>query len=193
MGRIFNEYNLNLQFEPSLIEIQEASSDAYMGTLADFYKSVEKLKDSVQHRYSKIKVIEGPRRRAFKPEDFIQIAFMVSSMGGVAALFKLLKLWVELKNGRKIKVKMGDFEVDTTQMSPRQFSKFVAKLQAFRERIPKGTSDDDRILLTRKFTQGLKADGTKVVEIYSDEYVSEKQTLRKAISVGLEKARSRRE
>lgn len=50
--------------------------------------------------------------------DGLAVHLMVGVTGtGIAAgLYRLLKLWVDTQNGRKLKIKVGDIEVEATQM-----------------------------------------------------------------------------
>ncbi len=49
--------------------------------------------------------------------DFIGpvLALLVSS-GFTTAVYQVMKSWVDARNGRKLKIKVGDIEVEATQM-----------------------------------------------------------------------------
>jgi hypothetical protein len=55
-------------------------------------------------------------------------ARIAASLGLTAAVYKalyqLLKLWVNARNGRKLKIKAGDIEVEATQMKEATFCGF---------------------------------------------------------------------
>ncbi len=50
------------------------------------------------------------------PPDVKEVLKLVATSGIAAALYKLLKLWIENRNGRRLKIKVGDIEVEATQM-----------------------------------------------------------------------------
>jgi hypothetical protein len=60
------------------------------------------------------------RARSHAPEVF-QLILTVGTGGLAVALYKMLRAWVDLRNGRRIKVKLGALEVEVTQMSEKQF------------------------------------------------------------------------
>jgi hypothetical protein len=41
----------------------------------------------------------------------------MTSSGAIAGAYQLLKTWVDARNGRKLKIKVGDIEVEATQMN----------------------------------------------------------------------------
>jgi hypothetical protein len=45
-----------------------------------------------------------------------------------AGAYKIFREWVALKNGRKIKVRFGKWQVDTTQLSVKPKGKFISRL-----------------------------------------------------------------
>jgi len=60
MAKIEREYKVDLQFQPSVREVREAPPDAYMGGLDEFYGSVRKLLEYMEHESSKVRVIRHP-------------------------------------------------------------------------------------------------------------------------------------
>jgi len=89
-------------------------------------------------------------------------------------------------------VKVGDFEVDTTQMSQKEFTRFLATLQKHEKKLPK-VEPKDRHRLWNEFEQQLIEEGFKVVQTYSSEDISEKRSIKRAVSTALHKARNRYE
>jgi hypothetical protein len=50
-----------------------------------------------------------------------EILVLLGSSGAAAAVYQLLKAWIDARNGRKIRLRLTDFEVETTQMSEERF------------------------------------------------------------------------
>lgn len=135
--------SLVISFWPSVQEIEESSlSDGYMAGLAEFYDSVNQLyEDAVkkwkeaseedrQHcprltEYTGFALDCGRKISRNAPPEIIQFLLSLGTSGLAVGLYSLLRLWIEAKNGRKLRIKFGDFEVEGTQMTPEQFQKFV--------------------------------------------------------------------
>jgi hypothetical protein len=56
-------------------------------------------------------------------------AMVVASSGALVGAYNLLKTWVEARNGRKLKIKVGDIEVEATQMKERDVMRIFELLQ----------------------------------------------------------------
>jgi hypothetical protein len=85
-----------------------------------------------------------------------EILLWLSAAGGGAAVaqgaYKLLKLWADVRKGRKFRVMLPDFEIEATQMSERKFVQMIEKLlQA--QRGPSRTQAQRRVV------PALKAEG----------------------------------
>jgi len=67
----------------------------------------------------------------YEPEVIFQLGISILSGTVGVAFFKLLKLWITERNGRKVRVKLPNgFEIETTQLSHKEFNKLFEKLYA---------------------------------------------------------------
>jgi hypothetical protein len=124
---------------PSLEEIRESTgSNKYRGRLTEFYDSVDSLlqshgSDSRVQAFTDYRLHKGdPVARAFPPE-IVELAAWLGSSGVALALYKALRLWVEFKNGRRIKIVDGGLEVEATQLTQEQFVELLEVLRETRE------------------------------------------------------------
>jgi hypothetical protein len=53
----------------------------------------------------------------------------LSASGVTAGLFRFLKIWVDTRNGRKLKIKVGEIEVEATQMAEKDVLQIFELLQ----------------------------------------------------------------
>jgi len=51
--------------------------------------------------------------------SYYQIAILITVL--VTILHKILRLWIKLKNGRKIRLRLNKVEIEATQLSMEQF------------------------------------------------------------------------
>src|SRR2546423_91624 len=74
-------------------------------------------------------------------EELITVATaMLSAAGGMKMLLEMVKLWVEERKERRIKLKRGDIEIEVQgSMSKREIQQ---KLELFRE-LAKGVKEND--------------------------------------------------
>ena len=56
-------------------------------------------------------------------------ARIVVSSGVAAGAYNLLKTWIDTKNGRKLKLKVGEIEVEATQMPEKDVLRLLDLLQ----------------------------------------------------------------
>ena len=183
MKRHFDDWDLHLRFWPSIEEIQDGPLDRYYGGLDGFYRSLKDLEHSLRTSSSKIRISSVPKTNpAFAPELLADIALSVGTAGAATVLYKLLKIWVELKNGRKIKVVVGDFEIETTQMSERRFLRLVNELSKLKDR------EESQELLKELLQQGIS-----VLQEGSDQYTAAIAEVRSSASKALRKATGHRE
>jgi hypothetical protein len=63
--------------------------------------------------------------------DYREILLLLGSSGLAATLYNLLKAWVDNKNGRRFRIKIGDFELEATQMSLKQFLRLFEKVKKY--------------------------------------------------------------
>jgi hypothetical protein len=94
--------------------------------------------------------IVRPKRPQLHPELFFQIATTIS-VGTISIYFyKLLKLWVSSRNGRKIRVKLPNgFQIETTQLTYRQFCKLFSELHKY-----ESSKVNSKVLLKTLRSQG---------------------------------------
>ena len=112
------------KYRPTVVTFVPAPTEAAL----DLYRSLERqtwqeLKDSVGKRTAVdftfpdelARFRSGfadPQVPAIVHDVLVAVAFS----GISASVFQLLKTWVKARNGRKLKIKVGDVEVDATQM-----------------------------------------------------------------------------
>ena len=125
-----------LELWPSMAELQAAAeNNEYKGRLTEFYDSVDSLLHSLHSSDLQVEAFTDsglekgePVTRAFPPE-LVQLAAWLGSSGVAVALYKALRLWVDFKNGRRIKIVDGGLEVEATQLSQRQFAELLEILR----------------------------------------------------------------
>lgn len=128
---------------PSVQEIRESQlANAYMGGLAEFYDSVNELYRKLDQAWRQSPDLDrrlGPRvsehgrnEDSFAlqpangvPSPIIQLFMSLGTCGLGAGIYALLRIWLDERNGRKLRIKIGDFEVEATQMSETAFIRFV--------------------------------------------------------------------
>jgi hypothetical protein len=66
-----------------------------------------------------------------------EVLALVASSGVAAGAYNLLKSWIDAKNGRKLRLKVGDVEVEATQMPEKDVLRLLALLQ--------GNAEEQRI------------------------------------------------
>lgn len=146
--------SVHLTFSPAISEIRESKlTNAYAGGLSEYLASFPQLESSLWRAGIKAGVPTKTGIRSFKkkkgankyPEIFISFLAFIGSTGIAAVLYNILKTWADAKNGRKIRVRIGDFEVETSQMSEKQFMKLLDRLMIYK-----------KALITER-----KGDGTK--------------------------------
>lgn len=102
----------------------------------DAAKAFRAVQGSVLQQYG-VQVVADSRRdgasrqrtdiqweeKAYNPVQFVEVADVVhtallaiASSGITTAVFQMLNIWVNERNGRKLKIKVGDIEVEATQM-----------------------------------------------------------------------------
>ena len=75
--------------------------------------------------YEYIGVSSGVETQRFMPPEIAEIIFYLGSSGVALALYKLMRLWVDTINGRKLRVKVGNIEIEATQLSEKKFLKLL--------------------------------------------------------------------
>ena len=137
-----------LSLYPSIQEIEESAlTNSYMGGLGEFYESIDTLLESFRNEFYKL---DNPKDREQFPTvqkyedeeppvdrdaplEIVDLIMYLGTSGIAVAVYELLRLWVESKNGRKIRIKMGDFELETTQMSEKEFQRLFEILNEKRK------------------------------------------------------------
>ena len=128
-----------LSLYPSVQEIEESTlTNSYMGGLDQFYESIDSLLQSIEKEfnnskdreqfpmveiYTGVSVDSGNEIARDAPPAIAELIMYLGTSGIAVAIYELLRLWVDSKNGRKIRIKMGDFELETTQMSEKEFQR----------------------------------------------------------------------
>jgi hypothetical protein len=157
--------SLEFNFWPSKDEIKQSkSANKYVGGLEEFIESIDLIKKSIADTGFEIENKEIFRVYNLMPE-IIQTLFVSLPLSGTAiALYKLLKLWIMDKNGRRIKVKIGDFELETTQLTDKQFVKLIERISSLESKkkpdLPEAISE---------IIECLKADGWELKHFLNDE------------------------
>ena len=62
--------------------------------------------------------------------DITQVLTLVASSGIPTGGYNLLKSWIDAKNGRKLKLKVGDIEVEATQMAEEERGRIASSCTA---------------------------------------------------------------
>ncbi len=66
---------------------------------------------------------------AFEPQVIFDLAMALLSSTVSVAFYRILKLWITARNGRKVRVRLPNgFEVEATQLSHEQFNELFAKI-----------------------------------------------------------------
>lgn len=146
---------LIIELWPSIDEIHTSKMEnKYTGRLTEFYESLDILLKDLRlaklpvEPYTNIQLEKGKLiARAFPPE-VVELITWLRSSGIALALYKALKLWVDFKNGRRIKIVDGSLEVEATQLSEKQFSKLLDLVQEFHKKL--APADQVKISLQEK-------------------------------------------
>lgn len=92
---------------------------------ADFYKEsvpAERAKFPVVRSYTTASLEQGESVARISPPEIAEITMQIVGAGGIAAAaYSLIRRWVEAKNGRRIRVQLGDFEIEASQLSHEEF------------------------------------------------------------------------
>jgi len=139
---------VRLTFWPSIKELKESkSTNLYLGGLEEYLKAFIELETKLRKAGFRAGVPHGKTMTKVRsytstkkgagayPDIFIKFIVFIGSTGIAAGLYNILKTWAETKNGRKIKIRIEDFEVEVTQMSEEQFLKFLEKLIDYKQAI----------------------------------------------------------
>lgn len=61
----------------------------------------------------------------FEWPGFLDLATLVSCTGGGVGIYKMLRLWLESRKGRRIRLKIDDVELEATQMTSKDFLRLL--------------------------------------------------------------------
>jgi len=132
-----------VSFWPSEQEIVDsACEDGYLAGLTEFYNSLDKLRNALVDQgighgvHTYVHRHQGKMRiGAFPPEVGELLFHSFGILGYGVVLYKLLRLWVELKKGRMIRVKLDDIEVEATQLTEKQFIDLLATIEEHAKKV----------------------------------------------------------
>jgi hypothetical protein len=77
----------------------------------------------------KVVCVPSPDEEPEEEAGAEEVAAVIVSSGAVVAAYRLLKIWVKARNGRKLKIKVGDVEVEATQMKEEDVLRIFELLQ----------------------------------------------------------------
>lgn len=72
----------------------------------------------------------------FDPPTFMDIATVVASGGVGIAVYRILRLWLDGVNGRRFRIRIGEIEVEATQLPKQQFLQLISDVLELRKSIP---------------------------------------------------------
>jgi hypothetical protein len=67
------------------------------------------------------------------PQFIKDILLVAASSGTTAFLFQLIRSWIDSKNGRRLRVRLGDLELEATQMKSDEFLSLLESIQGLQE------------------------------------------------------------
>jgi hypothetical protein len=118
-----------------------------------------------------------------------EIGLWIASGGAVAAAYRLLRAWVETRNGRRIKISVDGIELEATQLNEEQFLRLFDRIRALRHtaRPLKSDPGTDPALQARRsdihtaFAAAVQADGIDAQVSTFDEQAAEEAALREVL------------
>ena len=175
---------------PASSEIRESEKgNAYLGTLTEFHESFEKLSDDLTNdsvpwrKYTdNYHEMGDPGENRSDPPTIIQIVLAISP--AAVAAYKLLQLWVQLKNGRKIKIVADNLEIEATQLTKEEFLKLFEDVRELkREELQGNCTYQESKAKLKKYLDGTNIDWR---ELESAERHDDIIKLERLISEGLD-------
>jgi hypothetical protein len=193
-----------IQFWPSPDEIIESRlEDAYLAGLAEFYNSVRMVFASdvcgqglestgLVHVYTEQFKQGGQPVHRYAPPEIIEWLLKLGSSSGLTiGVYKLLRLWVESKKGRRLLFKVRGIEIEATQMNSDQFAEFADKVLELADKLERvvDASDASEVLENNRseLRRHVKETGLPLI----DHSFEEGRTIRKLASDSRKKARKR--
>lgn len=180
---------LKFEFWPSDSEILESKKkNVYLGNFTEFYESVDRIKDQLmREKYLWFHEFREQPSANFESPPIIEVLISLSAGGGAVGLYKLLQEWVKYINGRKIRVRYGGIEFETTHMSKKEFLRFfdtiLKKIQLNRESML--LEDDQNKIqnfsnsIQKKFRNDLHDIGCEFRSVDSEERLKDLGLIRK--------------
>lgn len=175
-GREFEPADAILfQLLPSRAEVLESSADdEYTGNLTSFWDSIDallqgneepSLRDYPINIVTDLFTSKGRCTARSMPPEVCEFLYYVATLSPLA-VYKVLKVWADLKKGRRIKVAFRDMEIEVTQMSDESFLSLLSALQEY--------CDNDEVFGNTSVKAAKRADlikklRDKQVTIYSDD------------------------
>ena len=123
-----------------MIQLYKAPNERY----EELDQSLEELKSKLNANHTKsIRWKSDAGISYFDWPGFMDLAALVTTTGAGLGIYNLLKLWLDNKNGRRFRIKIGDVEVEATQMKEDDFMKLVDRaLEKNRENTELKESED---------------------------------------------------
>jgi hypothetical protein len=84
---------------------------------------------SFRGRYVVKEIGRGACGVVYRAKEVYDAAVLVASTGVPIAAYQLLKAWIDARNGRKLKIKVGDIEVEATQLAEKEVLRIFELLQ----------------------------------------------------------------
>jgi len=184
-----------LTFWPALDEVSSgAATSGAFASFETFYRSLDELHSQLQSCgdvHVSLRDWRDSLKKHFLPPSMAEVLRAVQSSGVfghvvlTAISFRVLQLapnilkaWVDSRNGRKIRVKIGpDFEIEASQLSEKQFLRLFEILAARREAKSAARETIDKQSLEGDLSASLAVEGFKVIPPASDSNRVEKEAL----------------
>ncbi len=175
---------LHLTFWPSLTG-DFAPGEGYFRSLTDFYRNYEQFVEKLERespvpiqRWTDHRYEDGQFAHRAMPPVVMDVAVSLGPAGAALAIYKLLKLWVDHRNGRRIRARVGQIEVEATQLSANQFARLLEHLAAYLTSKKPELGSQERFEYDKEFVRALQAKEFTVREPGSDEAFREHEELR---------------
>jgi len=195
--------DLKIELWPSIKEIQDSDlKSEYLGGLTEYYDSLDKLRNDAMNsailfeEYEYIGVNRGRQAHGFMPPEIAEIIFYLGSSGMALALYKLMRLWVDTINGRKLRVKIDNVEIEATQLSEKKFLKLLEVLRTReKQRLEKPLPDnmDEFLSIVKQENTAFKNDllrkDFEVIDSSNEKVQAEKHKIKIEVQKSINKKR----
>tara|TARA_B100001964_G_C13992583_1_gene491316 strand:- start:182 stop:724 length:543 start_codon:yes stop_codon:yes gene_type:complete len=176
-----------------LLEISESKKEnTYCGSLTEFYESIQRLTEQLHQQnigfesgssyICDYRIKLNPVHND-APPDIYEFLVILWNSGLVITLYKLLQLWIKEKNGRKIKIKIDNFEVEATQLNEKQFLKLFKNIREYKKQNAEAFHRNSAIdpSIKKDLLKELKKEGCQLSQIDSKKHLLEIRKLSRAI------------